>query len=126
VAQSPKRATNGRGFMMSTKTIIATHHGPTLIGLGLIVVLAAQVVPGIPLATGIALIGLGATHSLLERRQHEIVLVTNLCVYLSLAILAIGAQFHAHTSVLNIIDALLDAAILIRAFTTAILPHHTS
>ena len=120
-----KSATNGRGFMMPTKTIIATHHGPTLIGLGLIVVLAAQMVPGIPLASGIAIIGLGATHTLMERRQHEMVLVANLCVYLSLAILAIGAQFHAPLSALSIIDAFLAAAILTRALTGAILPQHT-
>ena len=97
--------------------------GPLLIGFGLIVVLAAQIVPGIPLATGVALIGLGATHVLMERRQHEIVLVANLCVYLSLAILAVGAQFHAHLSALSVIDAGLAAAILTRALTCAILPH---
>lgn len=99
--------------------------GPLLIGLGLILVLAAQIVPGIPLATGIALIGLGATHTLIERRQHEMVLVANLCVYLSLAILAIGAQFHAALNALSAIDAVLAAAILTRALTCAILPHHT-
>lgn len=121
-----KSATNGRGFMMSIKTITATHHGPLLIGLGLILVLAAQVIPGIPIATGVALIGLGATHTLVERRQHELALLANLFVYFSLAILAIGAQFHAYLGTLSVVDALLAIAILLRALIESILPQRTS
>ncbi len=98
--------------------------GPLLIGVGLIVVLVTQLVPGIPLATGIALVGLGATQTLSTCRQHELLLGLNQATYVALVALAIAAELHAQITAAVIIDAFLATAILARALTCLIRPHH--
>ncbi len=76
----------------------AEHRGPVLIGIGLTVILAAQIWPLVPIAAALALIGWGATLSLLENLnvyRREYLAVLNLVVYVLLVGLAIGAQTHA-------------------------------
>ena len=108
---------------MQTTLTNSERHGPLLIGFGLIMVLAAQMVPGFPLAAGIALIGLGATHTLSTCRQHELLLGLNLATYVGLVALAIAAELHTQITAPVIIDGLLATAILLRALTGVILPH---
>lgn len=89
--------------------LIAQQHGPSLIGIGLAVVLAAQAFPVIPIAAAIAFIGLGATQALSLRHQRELLLM-NALIYIPLVLLAVTAQWDARLDLLTIIDAIVAAA----------------
>ena len=95
---------------------IATHnHGPLLIGTGLAIVLAAQFLPAIPLATAIALIGIGATLTL-ERNHHgELLLALNFVIYAALVALAITAQMNLRDTPLTQCDAVIAVVLTIAA-----------
>ncbi|MCA9230483.1 MAG: hypothetical protein KDA57_07520 [Planctomycetales bacterium] len=68
-------------------------NGPALIAAGLVVVFAALVWPGVPIAGAILLVGCGATLTLGTRRaRQEWLLLANLAVYASLGCLAVAAQ----------------------------------
>jgi hypothetical protein len=103
-----------RSFVSST----ATHHGPTLIGVGLSLVLAAQVFGGIPVAAAIALIGWGSMLTLRERHMHELVLILNFAMYAGIVALAISAQLNLRYDVVTLCDAILALIILHKAATT--------
>ncbi len=92
--------------------IAADQRGPLLIGAGLTVVLAAQLFSEIPLAAAMALIGSGATLTLATEHRHALLLPLNLCVYVSLAALAVAAQFHARLNAWTIADAMLAATLI--------------
>ena len=69
--------------------------GPSLIGLGLSVVLAAHVWSSVPIAAAIMLIGYGATVSSLGRiGNQELLGLLNLTVYATLGCLTVAAQTH--------------------------------
>jgi hypothetical protein len=112
-----KSATNGRGFMIRTNTTTATHHGPTLLGIGLTVVLAAQLFAGIPIAAAIALIGWGSMLALRERGMHELVLILNFTMYAAVVTLDIAAQFNLRYDVMALADAILALVVLHKAAT---------
>jgi hypothetical protein len=95
-----------RSFVSS----IATHHGPTLIGIGLAVVLAAQLFSCIPIAAAMALIGWGSILVLKDRHQHEVLLALNLVTYLSIVALAMLAEFDSCKDLLFLIDIFLASA----------------
>jgi hypothetical protein len=96
-----------RSFVSST----ATHHGPTLIGVGLAVVLAAQMFAAIPIAAAIALIGWGSMLTLRERHMHELVLILNFAMYAGVVTVAISAQLNMRYDVMTLCDS--AAAILV-------------
>jgi hypothetical protein len=112
-----KSATNGRGFMIRTNTTTTTHHGPTLLGVGLAVVLASQVFAAIPIAAAIALIGWGSMLTLRERHTHELVLILNFAMYAGIVALAIAAQFNLRYDVVTLADAILALVVLHKAAT---------
>jgi hypothetical protein len=112
-----KNATNGRGFMNTAKTTLATHHGPTLLGIGLAVVLAAQLFAGIPIAAAITLIGWGSMLTLRERHMHELVLVLNFATYAGVVALAIAAQLNLRYDVMTLADAILALVVLHKTAT---------
>jgi hypothetical protein len=112
-----KSATNGRGFMTPTKTTTATHHGPTFIGIGLAVVLATQLISGIPIAAAIALIGMGSMLTLRERGMHELVLILNFAMYAGIVALAIAGQLNLRYEVVTLADAILALVVLHKAAT---------
>jgi len=70
--------------------------GPLLIGFGLVIVLAAQIFPAIPIASAMMLIGWGATLILGSGSlRSQLLLVINLLIYATLICFAISAQSHA-------------------------------
>lgn len=89
-----------RSFVSSA----ATNHGPTLIGVGLAVILAAHLFSGIPLATAISLVGLGSMLTLKVRQQYELLIALNLAFYLSLVALAMLAEFDSRKDIFLLID----------------------
>lgn len=104
--------------MLRARTLTnVTNNGQLAIGVGLAVVLAAQLWSGIPLAAAIALIGFGATLTLIEQRQHSLLLALNLALYGLIALLAIGAQFDIHLSILTSLDAVLAVFLTYKAAT---------
>lgn len=92
--------------------------GPILIGIGLTTVLAAQIWTTIPLASAMAVIGLGATFTLRERQQHELVLQFNLLVYAAIVSFTIGAQFYPRANFVTLLDAAAAFVILLFTLTT--------
>lgn len=107
-------------------TVVAPdHRGTICIGVGLAVVLAAQIWSAIPLATAIAVIGLGATLTLAERRQRQLLLHLNLLIYTALVSLAIAAQLHARVNVATLCDAASAVALLLFALKSTIIPRRT-
>ena len=93
------------------------HRGPLLIGLGLVIVLAAQFGSGVPIAGAIALIACGATCVLLAGtvRHQRWRLVGNLLVYAALVGLAMGAQLQLRSDALHLLDAAVAGALLLGA-----------
>jgi len=87
--------------------------GPSMVGAGLAIVLVAQLVPGIPIASAILLIGWGAAGWLTTTRSAASGLpwvVVNSMVYLMLGNLTLAAQLHAaskYESLLLRVDLLL-------------------
>lgn len=105
------------------QSIATDNRGPLSIGIGLVVVLGAQLWPVIPLAVGIALIGLGSTLTLNHRRRNELLLALNLAVYVSLVVLAVSAQLDQRLNLITLCDAVAAAAVLAAALTCAIVPN---
>jgi hypothetical protein len=74
-------------------------HGPAMIAVGLIVIVANAYYPPVPVLTGMALIALGATLVVVSRFRRSpalpAVIVTHLLVYFSLYLLLVGAILHA-------------------------------
>lgn len=103
--------------MISTKTITANHHGPTLIGVGLAVVLASHLFSGVPIAAAMALIAWGSMLTLRERHMHEVVLVLNFAMYAGIVALAIATEFDLNYGVATLGDAFLALTILHKAAT---------
>lgn len=69
--------------------------GPALIGGGLLLVLLAQIGPGMPVVAPIALVGWGAVLTLQSRlrtRRQDALSVVHLATYITLVLLAIVAQ----------------------------------
>jgi hypothetical protein len=95
-----------RSFVSST----ATNHGPTFIGTGLAVVLAAHVFAGVPIAAAIALIAWGSMLTLKARQQHEVLIALNLATYLSIVALAMLAEFDSRTDIWLLMDVSLASA----------------
>ena len=83
--------------MSSIATPAVAHRGVLLIGVGLAVVLLAQVWPVVPIATALMVVGSGATLTLLARQGTGAGWLAwlNLAVYAMLGCFAIGAQAHA-------------------------------
>jgi hypothetical protein len=104
-------------FMPRSFVLSSTNHGPTLVGVGLAVVLASQLFAGIPIAAAMALIGLGSMLTLRERHMHELVLVLNFAMYAGIVALAIAAQLNLHYDAVTLCDAILALAILHKAAT---------
>jgi hypothetical protein len=94
--------------------------GPILIGIGLATVLAAQLCATIPLASALAVIGLGATFTLFARQQHELVIQFNLLIYAAIVSFTIGSQFYPGANFVVLIDAAAALVILFRAFKTTL------
>ncbi len=92
--------------------------GPILIGIGIATVLAAQAWTTNPLASAMAVIGLGATFTLRERQQHELVVQFNLLIYAGIVSFTIGAQFYPRANFVTLLDAASAIAILLFASTT--------
>jgi hypothetical protein len=73
--------------------------GPTLIAIGLALLIAAAMWPVAPATTGFSLVTLGATGALINRLRASRVLPTamaaHLLVYVSLYLLFVGAVTHA-------------------------------
>ena len=88
----------------SSESISADNRGPLLIGVGLAVVLAAQLWPVLPLAAAIAMIGWGATLTLKRHHHNELLLALNLVVYSSLTGLAILAELSLRSDLLVLVD----------------------
>ncbi len=108
------------------------NHGPLIIGVGLVVILAAQLWPGIPIAAPIALIGYGATYVLQKAatqdranspRHQRWRLCGSLLIYAALVGLAIGAELHLRLDAVFFVDALL--AILVLLHTTQVVFQRT-
>ncbi len=74
---------------------------PTLIGAGLLVLFASVNWPMLPVVTGMALIGLGATGTTIERFRRSPafvpVLVMHLAIYGGLYAIFVGATLHVAT-----------------------------
>ncbi len=86
-----------------------------LIACGLALVLAAQVLPGAPVAGAIALVGLGATRQIARTWAASPVLVAvNGLAYAGIAALAVGAEAHAGAAPMAVVllDALAALAVL--------------
>jgi hypothetical protein len=77
---------------------IATH-GPSLIAVGLVVLLATILEPGLPAVTGMACVALGASIAVVSRfrgsRALRPVIAAHLLIYASLYLLFVGAVYHA-------------------------------
>lgn len=104
-------------FMPRSFVSSSIHHGPTFIGVGLVVVLAAHLFSGIPIAAAIAIIGWGSMLTLRERYMYEVVLVLNFAMYTGIVALAIAAQLDLRYDVVTLCDAILALAILHKAAT---------
>jgi hypothetical protein len=104
-------------FMPRTFVSSSIHHGPTFIGIGLAVVLAAQLISAIPVAASIALIGMGSMLTLRERHMHELALALNFAIYAGIVALAISAQLNLRYDVVTLCDAILALIILHKAAT---------
>lgn len=100
------------------------NHGPLIIGAGLVVVLAAQIWTGVPIAAAIALVGCGATCVLQKAatvgpenslRHQRWRLCGSLLVYAALVGLAIGAELHLRLDPIFLADALLAILVLLYA-----------
>lgn len=96
-------------------SIFADNRGPLFMGMGLAIVLMAQLCPVIPLAAAISLIGLGATHTLKRSQNNELLLTLNLVIYASLAALAVAAQLNLHSGWLTQCDAILAIILILTA-----------
>jgi hypothetical protein len=94
-----------------------TNHGPMLIGVGLAVVLAAQLFVGIPIAAAMALIAWGSMLTLRERHMNEVVLVLNFAMYAGIVALGIAAQLNLRYDSVTLCDSVLALAILHKAAT---------
>jgi hypothetical protein len=74
-------------------------HGPAMIAVGLIFLVANCYYSTIPVTSGMALIALGATLAVVSRFRRSpalpAVIVAHLLVYLSLYLLFVGAVLHA-------------------------------
>ncbi len=70
-------------------------NGAALIGIGLVIVLTAQVVPAVPIAAAIALVGWGAQLTLFSSRHNSLLGLVNLPVYATLVSFAVASQIHA-------------------------------
>ena len=84
-------------------------------GAGLAVVLAAQLWVTIPIAAAIALIGLGATCTLIANRHGGLLLALNYAVYVSLVALALAAEINLRYDVLTMGDAALAITLIVMA-----------
>jgi hypothetical protein len=98
-------------------SVAAAPSGPLFIGIGLAVVLAAQLWPAVPIAAAIALIGLGATLTLADCRQHGLVLMLNFAIYAALVGLAIAAQWNLRNDAITLIDAIVAFVITYKSAT---------
>ena len=94
--------------------------GAALIGIGLAIVLAAQAVGGVPVAAAMALIGWGASLTLLRRTRNNTPVLVNLVVYAVLVSFTIASQAHAaqtnsggELGLLTLTDHLLAGVLLI-------------
>jgi hypothetical protein len=74
-------------------------HGPVIIAVGLIFLVANSYSSAIPVTSGMALIALGSTLAVFSRFRRSpalpAVIVAHLLVYLSLYLLLVGAVLHA-------------------------------
>jgi hypothetical protein len=98
-----------------SESITTNQRGPLFIGAGLVIILAAQLWPTIPLAAAITLIGLGATLTLKRHHHNELLLVLNFAIYASLVALAITAQMNLHNNLLTQCDAILAIILIVGA-----------
>lgn len=98
------------------------NRGPLLIGVGLAVVLAAQLAVAIPIAAAIALIGLGATLTLSRLHHNELLLALNLAMYASLVAVAIPAQFDLRNNLFSLCDAILAIMLIVVAIPRTLVP----
>jgi len=97
---------------------VQTDRGPLLIGTGLAIILAAQVLPGIPVAAAFALIGWGTTRVMCqqpETRHQRWRLCGSLLVYGALVGLAVGAELDLRFDAVFVADALLAVLLLLSA-----------
>jgi hypothetical protein len=92
----------------------ADQRGPLLIGAGLTIVLTAQLLSAIPLATAISLIGLGAMLTI-KHHRNQLLLALNFAIYASLVALAITAQTNLHNNLLVQCDAILAIVLIVIA-----------
>ena len=92
----------------------ATHHGPTLIGVGLAVVLASQLFAGIPIAAAMGIIAWGSMLTLRARHKNEILISLNLVAYLSIIALAMLAEFESRRDISTLADMFLASALSLR------------
>lgn len=95
--------------------------GPICIGIGLAVVIFAQLLPMVPIAAAISLIGLGATITLTAQRQHSLILLLNFITYAVLVIWVVGMQLHARPHIAVFVDVLLASAITLATARLAML-----
>lgn len=92
---------------------LTIQRGPLLIGLGLTVVLLAQVWPPVPIAAALALIGWGATDTCLQNFGSRSLAAANLLVYSTLIALAAGAELHRDAGSLTLLDVAAAVAIFV-------------
>jgi hypothetical protein len=91
-----------RSSQQSLFTSPGSSHGPTLIGAGLLLLLASTYCHGVPIVTAVALISLGATEVMIARpcAHARLVPITILhaATYATLYALFLGATLHASTA----------------------------
>jgi hypothetical protein len=100
----------------------APKHNPPLIAVGLLILLAASAIQGLPIAIGFALVALGATgatvcHPCAEGRS---VIVVHLVTYVTLYFLLLCAMWdlatrneHGGLRIVQMLDVAISAALMI-------------
>ena len=98
---------------------ISDKSGAALIGAGLAIVLVAQMMGSVPVAAAMALIGWGASLTLLKGTRTSALNLVNLVVYVLLVSFTIASQSHAATNIegnlglLTLTDHVLAAVLMI-------------
>lgn len=90
-----------------------SRRGPYYIGLGLVMLLAAQLSRTMPIAAAIALVGFGATLVVATTRRPATLLLVNVAVYLGLVVLACAAELDLGPRFAVAFDVLMAIAIML-------------